>query len=231
LERENPDGSGIYVQPGAHVEFKGGGAVIWGARNAGYGLDVDVNAEGDYDTNARNNFFITGTLGNLALAGLTTAEAFVQNLGGYSNPIALTWANLFAALNAGGFGDNAHNLSRNVHFSLNTLGTANNPSELLVTNGTSPVTFNTESICLADVSGGVVTVNMPPAAGRTFLKTREVVNSNGSAAVSNITVSGNGVNIENPNVPGTFAASVTMSVAGASVTWYFDVGNNRWKIV
>lgn len=232
----NPDGSGVALNPGSHFSFMPdaflapGGPLIWGARNAGYGVQID-NSAVNYDSASLAGITITGTLGDFSLSRATKANAWVQNLGGYSTPITTSWANLAAALNAGGFGGNAHNLAREAYINPANVTTEDPASQGTVTNGTSPFTFNTESICLADVSGGVVTVNMPPAAGRTFLKTRSVTDSAGDAAVSNITVSGNGVNIEDPNAGGTFAASVLMTVKGSSVTWYFDVGNNRWKII
>ena len=97
--------------------------------------------------------------------------------------------------------------------------------------GNSPFTFSSENIALCDVSGGAVTVNLPPATSRTTLP-RTVKNAVGAATANNITVGGSAIPLEDPNAPGTYSnTTIALKVNGASVTWFYDPVNIRWTII
>lgn len=76
-------------------------------------------------------------------------------------------------------------------------------------------------------TGGPTTVNLPASA---VAEMRAMVfDDNNNASTNHITVSGNGANLEDPNSPGTFAASITMQVSSQAVLWWYD--GTRWKII
>ena len=92
----------------------------------------------------------------------------------------------------------------------------------------SPYTLAKGESVFVDVSGGVVTIKMPLTASRVGEK-HTVTDDVGDASANNITVDGNGHNVEDPNTPGTFSATVLISVKSASVDWRWD--GSKWKIV
>ncbi len=98
-----------------------------------------------------------------------------------------------------------------------------------VTHAMSPYVARFSDVLIpVDVSGGVVTVKfeVSPVTGA-FEHT--VKNEAGDASVNVITVDGNGKNVEDPNAPGTFAATVPVKVTGAAVAWRFN--GTRWDLV
>jgi hypothetical protein len=46
---------------------------------------------------------------------------------------------------------------------------------------------------------------------------------------TSMTISGNGENVEDPSVPGSFASSFLMGAAGISVTWQYD--GSQWLVI
>ena len=58
-----------------------------------------------------------------------------------------------------------------------------------------------------------------------------VVDIGEDAGTNNISVNGNGLSVENPAAPGSFASSVTLSTSGQSVAWIYDSVNSRYKFL
>jgi len=121
------------------------------------------------------------------------------------------------------------------------------PQQVQVVSGT-PYTFpsNTTSqvqIAYCQTSGGATTVTFcdPTATGYggNFQQFSgftgsgywlRVVDDQNSAATHNITVNAQvGHTLEDPNSPGTFSSSITLSKNSAAVTWEWDA--SKWKIV
>ena len=116
------------------------------------------------------------------------------------------------------------------------------PSQTKVVNGT-PHTFTTDQIAYAQSAGGTTSITMPSPAATAFAAAfngvgatngsgywLQVIDDQNDCATHPITVnaSGAGESIEDPNAPGTFRASVSLTANGCSVMWIFD-GTN-WKL-
>jgi hypothetical protein len=97
--------------------------------------------------------------------------------------------------------------------------------------GTPYTPTNAQQIVFVDVSGGVVTIHSPvaPVDGQSFT----VDNTAGDASVSNITVdAAGGKTLQDPNSLGAApAASIALSVKGASATWIWGATENQWRLV
>jgi hypothetical protein len=96
-----------------------------------------------------------------------------------------------------------------------------------VVTGTPATLTATNEIASCQTTGGTIIVNMN-AAPATELRAL-VFDDNNNAATNNITVNGNGHNLEDPNNAGTFSASVTIKTNSQSVCWVFD--GTVWKII
>lgn len=70
-----------------------------------------------------------------------------------------------------------------------------------------------------------VTAPASPLIGQFF----GVCDQTAHAATHNITIQGNGVNIESTSAPGTYATTATISVNSQSV-WWVNLGSIGWKI-
>ncbi len=110
----NPLGSAIYIRVGGCLTqhlYNTATRYIWGSGSAGYGIQVAVGA----NVGVVNQPYVTGTSGNAQIAGSTSARAFDEDLGTYTELRSLTWANFWADVSAGGFSKGAHNVSSNGH--------------------------------------------------------------------------------------------------------------------
>jgi hypothetical protein len=91
-----------------------------------------------------------------------------------------------------------------------------------------PTTLNeTDEIANCQTTGGTTVVNLYAAAA-TELRAL-VFDDNNNAATNNITVNGNGHNLEDPNNAGTFSSSVVIKTNSQSICWMFD--GTVWKII
>jgi len=61
--------------------------------------------------------------------------------------------------------------------------------------------------------------------------TCSVVDVEGQAATNNITIHGNGFQLEDPSNPGTFGGTATIQTAWQAVTWIWLPGISKWKIL
>jgi hypothetical protein len=91
------------------------GANIYGSNNDGYGIFVSSNCTFGYGNpsnqpaaTAGANLKITGTQGNFALGGSTTAQSYNAGAGTYNAAVTCTWANLLTA-------GSLHNVDKNTH--------------------------------------------------------------------------------------------------------------------
>lgn len=119
---QNPTAAGIVIGetygPGVIlnriIEFSN--ASIYGAGHTGTGINVGPTGKLVYSTTGPAiTPSITGTAGDYVLADAVTARAWDEAGGGYTAPIACTWANLDLAVASGGLGANAHNLTADAH--------------------------------------------------------------------------------------------------------------------
>lgn len=101
---------------------------------------------------------------------------------------------------------------------------------LSVVTGTPRTLSQTQQIAGCQTSAGTTVVNMPPTPSSTVVAGMRtlVFDDQNNASNNNITVNGNGSNVEDPNAPGTFASSVTIKVASMSVMWVYD--GAKWKV-
>ena len=95
--------------------------------------------------------------------------------------------------------------------------------------GNTPVTLSNLQRAACDVSSTVVTVNAPSSAVNGW--EIAVANTKGDASLNNITVSGNGANIENPDFPGTYAATVKITTLSGAYSWQYVASETHWKLV
>ena len=116
------------------------------------------------------------------------------------------------------------------------------PAQTKVVTGT-PHQFVKDQIAYAQSAGGATTITMPSPAATAFAAVfngvgatngsgywLQVIDDQNTCSTNPITVnaSGAGESIEDPNAPGTFRTSVSLTANGCSVTWMFD-GTN-WKL-
>jgi hypothetical protein len=98
----------------------------------------------------------------------------------------------------------------------------------------SPATLDvTHQIALCSSSSGTTIANAPNVGllpGGSVLGWQILVIDNDGVANTNpVTVSGNGQNIEDPNAPGTFSASVVLNASSFAVHWMWN--GTHWKII
>jgi hypothetical protein len=95
---------------------------------------------------------------------------------------------------------------------------------------TAPATLSpTTQIALVQSSTGTTLVTLPttPTQGLQVA----VLDTEGLAGTSNISVNTNGIPAENPNAPGTFVnGTITLQQNGSSVVWFYDQTENHWKV-
>lgn len=107
------------------------------------------------------------------------------------------------------------------------------PTTTSVAYGSTTTLDASTTVLLVGASGsGTTAVNAPTVSGVITTGWTFAVADVGanSTIVSNyITVSGNGVNIEDPNAPGTFASAVVMRINSGAVQWVYD--GTHWKII
>jgi len=58
-----------------------------------------------------------------------------------------------------------------------------------------------------------------------------VVDAGDNAATNNITVNGNGFNVESPTTPGSFHGSQVIATNGQACAWIFDIDNSHYKFL
>lgn len=85
-----------------------------GSGNAGYGLYVSPGSEVVRSSSAAPT--ITGSSGDLTLAGDSKGRASGEQVGMPSTRITTSWANLATAYASGGLGKSAHNFEANAHY-------------------------------------------------------------------------------------------------------------------
>ncbi len=98
-------GGQVRVRPGVWVGKVN--ELLWGAGNTTYGVGVDPGCELGMSATAQTNSTLTGTSGNILIAGAATANAWDTGTSTFIAPArAASWANLVAAVGAGGFDNN-----------------------------------------------------------------------------------------------------------------------------
>ena len=106
-------------------------------------------------------------------------------------------------------------------------------NSVIVPTGGSLTLDLTHQIVRCQPSGAGCTVDLPASATLTALGVPEwevlVIDETATSNTHNITVSGNGANLETPGTPGTYAASTTISINSQAITWMWN--GSQWKIV
>lgn len=93
--------------------------------------------------------------------------------------------------------------------------------------GPASATARAGQLIACDPTSAAVPVSAPPTpiVGQFF----GVCDQTAKAATHNITVSGNGNNLESTSSPGTYASTATISTNSQSIWWVF-LGATGWKI-
>jgi hypothetical protein len=113
------------------------------------------------------------------------------------------------------------------------LGFSNGGRQAGQTLSSSTITLTPTSLtAMVDTLSGPVTVNLIDATTYgTIDWVCTVADANNNAATNNITVYGNGFQIEDPNSPGTYSSSVTIHTNSQVVTWEFVESYDQWKVI
>jgi hypothetical protein len=100
--------------------------------------------------------------------------------------------------------------------------------------GTINLTWTSQTaMVLSNITSTTVYL-LPPSGGLNTVQANSVVvvvDAGGNAGTNNITVNGNGFNVENPASPGSYASSVSLTTSGQVVAWIFDIDNSRYKFL
>jgi len=107
-------------------------------------------------------------------------------------------------------------------------GAFNLPGQLLVNHSATGTLDASHTKALVQSSTGTTTVQLPASGSAGEMVAVFDVDKKSSA--NPITVSGNGHNLEDPSLPGTHSASITIRTNGLGVFWVWNTGSSQWDL-
>lgn len=96
-----------------------------------------------------------------------------------------------------------------------------------------PTTFTLTPViltALCETGSGAITINTMLVNFQSPQWQITVADINANASVNNISVSGGGAQMENPNAPGTYAFTVTINTNAQHVTWFWSPSASQWLL-